>query len=293
MPIVREFARLTVEPTLQSLDHATIAPSAFHWLAEHASGGPSLPGIVALVSPRTLRVLNYVGVVETPCGTRIEILPKYTQSDEEVEDARRLLVSMVMEALRLKPRQGTMSEISTFKLPLPEWLASRFLQEASDLIHRGLRQSYQRVHAREPLLRGSLDVVRQIRSGPASAHLLSFQHDIFSFDRPENRLLRSAIELILRSTRLSDNWRLARELSTTMVDIPESTDLSADFRQWSKDRLMADYSTIRTLCELILLRRTPFAVAGAHRGLSMLLPMERLFELYVLASLRRAAPESV
>jgi 5-methylcytosine-specific restriction enzyme subunit McrC len=293
MPIVREFARLTVEPTLQSLDQATITPSAFHWLAEHGSGGPSSPGIVRLEGPKTLRVLNYVGVVETPCGTHIEILPKYTQSGEDVESARRLLVNMVVEALRLKPRQGTMSEISTFKLPLPEWLASRFLQEASDLIHRGLRQSYQRVQAREPLLRGALDVVRQIRSGPASAHLLSFQHDIFSFDRPENRLLRSAIELILRSTRVSDNWRLARELSTTMVDIPETTDLSADFRRWSKDRLMADYSTIKTLCELILLRRTPFALSGAHRGLSMLLPMERLFELYVLASLRKAAPSSM
>ncbi|WP_354134795.1 McrC family protein [Bradyrhizobium sp. S3.9.1] len=238
-------------------------------------------------------MLNYVGVVETPCGTQIEILPKYTQSGDEIEGARRLLVSMVMEALRLKPRHGAMSEISAFQLPLPEWLASRFLQEASDLIHRGLRQSYQRVQAREPLLRGALDVVRQIRSGPASAHLLSFQHDIFTFDRPENRLLRSAIELILRSTRVSNNWRLARELSTTMADIPETTDLRTDLRRWSKDRLMADYSTIRTLCELILLGRTPFAISGAHRGLSMLLPMERLFELYVLASLRKAAPSSM
>lgn len=34
--------------------------------------------------------------------------------------------------------------------------------------------------------------------------------------------MRSPIELILRSTRVSD-WRLARELSTTMVDIPETT----------------------------------------------------------------------
>lgn len=78
-----------------------------------------------------------------------------------------------------------------------------------------------------------------------------------------------------------------------MVDIPETTDLSADLRRWSKDRLMADYSTIRTLCELILLRRTPFALSGAHRGLSMLLPMERLFELFVRASLRKAAPSSM
>lgn len=293
MPIVREFARLTVDLAPGSLDCATIPPSAFHWLAEHARGTPSSAGLVSLEGPRTLKVLNYVGVLETPCGTRIEILPKYSEADESIEDARHLLVNMVMEALRLKPRRGTMSEISTFKLPLPEWLASRFLQEASDLLRRGLRQSYLWVHAREPFLRGALDVARQIRSGPASAHLFCFQHDTFSFDRPENRLIRSAVALILRSTRSSDNWRLASELSTTITDIPESSEFSADFGRWSSSRLMADYATIKTLCELILLRRTPFAIAGPHRGLSMLFPMERLFENYVAVSLQKVAPKSM
>jgi 5-methylcytosine-specific restriction enzyme subunit McrC len=56
---------------------------------------------------------------------------------------------------------------------------------------------------------------------------------------------------------------------------------------------MADYATTKSLCELILLHRTPFAIAGLHHGLSMLFPMERLFELYVLASLRKAAPSSM
>jgi 5-methylcytosine-specific restriction enzyme subunit McrC len=200
---------------------------------------------------------------------------------------------MVLEALQLKPRQGTMSEISTFKLPLPEWLASRFLQEASDLLRRGLRQEYRRVGAREVFMRGSLDVARQIRSGPASAHLLSFQHDMFLFDRPENRLIRSAIELVLTSTRSSDNWRSSRELCMTMAEVPESNDVRSDFERWSGDRLMADYAEIKTLCELVLLRRAPFAIAGLHHGLSMLFPMERLFERYVLASLRKAASSSM
>jgi 5-methylcytosine-specific restriction enzyme subunit McrC len=293
MPVVREFARLSLDPSPALLDHATIPSSAFQWLVEHARGGPLSPALVSLEGPRTLKVLNYVGVLETPCGTRIEIVPKYTEGGESVEDARHLLVSMVLEALQLKPRQGTMSEISTFKLPLPEWLASRFLQEASDLLRRGLRQEYRRVGAREVFMRGSLDVERQIRSGPASAHLLSFQHDVFSFDRAENRLIRSAIELILKSTRSSDNWRSARELCMTMAEVPESNNVRSDFTQWSGDRLMADYAEIKSLCELILLRQAPFAIVGLHQGLSMLFPMERLFEHYVLASLRKVAPSSM
>ena len=43
---------------------------------------PHRPGSMNLEGPRTLQVLNYVGVIETPCGTQIEILPKYTETEE-------------------------------------------------------------------------------------------------------------------------------------------------------------------------------------------------------------------
>ncbi len=290
MPIVREFARLTTDAVLPSLDQASIPVTAFHWLAENATQGGAGAAFVRLETPRVLRVLNYVGVIDTPCGTRIEILPKHSEESGSVSEARGLLVSMIIEALRLKPRTGTMSQIARFKLPLPEWLAARFLEEASELIRLGLRQAYRQVDARAPFLRGSLDVARQIRSGPGAAHLFNFRHDIFTFDRPENRLLRSAVELVLRSTRSSDSWRAARELSLILNDVPESRDISTDFGQWRTTRLIADYASIRPLCELLLLGRAPFAISGSDRGLSMLFPMERLFEAYVTASLRKAAP---
>ena len=290
MPTVREFARLTTDAVPQSLDQVTITQPAFNWLVEHARGGPSSLGLVSMDGPRSLRVLNFVGVLETPCGTRIEILPKFAVGEEEIGEARTLLVCMVAEALRLKPQPGQMSQISTFKLPLPEWLAYIFLEEVSNLVKRGLRQSYWQVEAQEPFLRGALDVSRQIRSGPAGAHLLAVRHDIFLFNRPENRLIRSALEFVLRSTHVSDSWRLARELSTLLATVPGSREINTDFRLWSSERLMADYAAIKPLCELILLRQTPFAIAGPYRGLSMLFPMERLFESYVLASLRKAAP---
>ncbi|RVN79990.1 hypothetical protein CN107_29775, partial [Sinorhizobium meliloti] len=42
---------------------------------------------------------------------------------------------------------------------------------------------------------------------------------------------------------------------------------------------------------LLLTHRLPFALAGDYRGMSMLFPMERLFERYVLSSLRMIAPD--
>lgn len=293
MPTVREFARLTTDVVAPTLDHVTISESAFRWLADHATQGVEGAGLVSFDSARSLKVANYVGVIDTPCGTRLEILPKYAVDEEDTAEARRLMVRMIAEALKLTPRIGSLAEIETFSVPLPEWLASQFLDEASLLIKRGLRQSYYRVDDRGPFLRGALDVPKQIRAGPAGAHLVAHRHDVYSFDRPENRLIRSAVEHVLRSTRVSDNWRRARELSILLSDVPASRSVSVDLSAWSPDRLMADYAAIKPLCELILLRQTPFAVSGRQEGFSMLFPMERLYENYVLASLRKAAPPGI
>lgn len=290
MLTIREFARLTLDGVTPSLDAATIAPSAFEWLARHGRDGGDAPSLVKMEGPRTLKVRNYVGVVETPCGTRIEILPKHIGGTDGPGRARGLLIKMISEALNLTPRIGGGASIEAFDLPMTEWLAARFLEKVLELAKRGPRQAYRLVETREPFLRGRLDVARQVRAAASGAHMFHITHDQFSLNRPENRLIRSALEHVARRTALNANWRLARELSTLFSDIPESQDVRADFRRWARDRGLADYADIKPLCELLLTHRLPFAVAGGYRGISMLFPMERLFERYVLTSLRMTAP---
>lgn len=290
MLTVREFARLTLDQATASLDLATIPASAFDWLCRHGRGRAETPALVKMEGPRTLQVRNYVGVIETPCGTRIEILPKHT-GKEEPSKARRLLVTMISEALNLKPRMGGGGTIEAFNLPMTEWLAATFLEEALEITRRGPRQDYRMVEARQPFLRGRLDIARQIRAAATGAHMFNIRHDEFSLNRPENRLIRSAIEHVARRTTSNDNWRLARELSILFGDVPESNDIGSDLKRWGRDRHLADYVTIRPVCELLLTHRLPFSVAGGYRGMSMLFPMERLFERYVLRSLRASVPD--
>ncbi|WP_241089975.1 McrC family protein, partial [Pseudomonas viridiflava] len=57
------------------------------------------------------------------------------------------------------------------------------------------------------------------------------------------------------------------------------------------DRLMAHYQPVKPWCELIIQQQTPLAVAGEWQGMSLLFPMERLFERYVAACLKDSLPE--
>jgi 5-methylcytosine-specific restriction enzyme subunit McrC len=50
---------------------------------------------------------------------------------------------------------------------------------------------------------------------------------------------------------------------------------------------MAHYQAIKPWCELILNKQMPIAVSGEWQGMSLLFPMEKLFEKYVERCLRQ------
>lgn len=288
---VREFATLTTLSGPSTLDRATIPASAFAWLADAAStSGEDGRRLVQVDGTSSLRVLNLVGVVRTPCGTQIEILPKHVDGPQEVAASRRLLIRLVAATVSVTPRITDPADLQLMNRPITEWMAQTFLRAVRVLLQRGLRSDYQRVEARERFLRGRLDVGRQLRGGHAAGVAFHVEHDVFTLDRPENRLIRLAVDRVALITRDGETWRLARELSTALSEIPPSENVQQDLARWSNDRLLAHYAPARPLCELILTNRTPFTTHGAHKALSMLFPMEKLFEAYVGRALRDRLP---
>lgn len=292
--VVREFATLTTANVVASLDQASVSESAFDWLcAEGARLRTSGAELIQFVDRRALRLDNYVGVIETPCGTSIEILPKHVDGPDAIPSARRVLRKMLLAAMDLRARETTEAGIDVFDAPIKEWIVERFLRALDRLVKRGIRFDYQRIEDEQRFLRGSLDVSRQIRQPPGRHHIFQIQHDVFEPDRPENRLIRSALEKVRKATQLSSNWRLAHELASFLFPIPASTNIAHDFRSWRTDRLTAHYREIKPWCSLILNEQVPLALAGAWRGPSLLFPMERLFECYVAICLRgRLLPEA-
>ncbi|QAU34914.1 McrC family protein [Janthinobacterium sp. 17J80-10] len=291
--VVREYARLTTDNVASTLDQATITPSAFDWLCNLAAGfGKGGATLLQIESRRWLRLDNHVGVVETPCGTLLEILPKHTEQAEEETAARSraLLIRMLEAALDLPVRNADRADIATFHHPLLEWVMRQFVLALDHQVKRGLRFDYRRMEEEQRFLRGQLDVVKQMRQPPGRAHIFHIRHDLFLPDRPENRLLKSALMRVCSSTRQPDTWRLAHELAGLLAEIPECKDTQADFRQWRHDRLMAHYQPVRPWCELVLGQHMPLTVRGATHGISLLFPMEKLFERYVEAGLRRQLP---
>lgn len=285
---IREYARLTTAEVEPTLDVAQLSQSAFDWLCElSASFNRNGATLLQVDGRHALKWDSYVGVVETPCGTRLEILPKHHEQEDCLVKSRQLLRKLIQQALQLKPREVSVASLELFDAPLSEWVMGQFLAELDLLVKRGVRFDYQRIEEEQRFLRGQLNVVAQMRQPPGRQHHFQIRHDVFLPDRAENRLLKLALELVAKNTQDAANWRLANELRAMLAEVPASRQVSQDLRVWSRDRLMAHYQAIKPWCELILNQQMPIAVSGEWRGMSLLFPMEKLFECYVEGWLRQ------
>lgn len=291
---VREHAWLCTEPVMPSLDCAQISSSAFDYLCQLSERFARSGARLAQVEGRQrLKLDNYVGVLQTPCGTVIEIVPKHHAEGGSLPEARALLRKLLLALLDVPAREVGPAALQLFDASLSEWVMQQFLQALDVLLGRGLRMDYVRVEDELPFLRGQLNLNAQLRQPPGKRHHFHVRHDVYGPDRPENRLLKLALERVRQSTQSPENWRMAQELSVRLYEVPASRQVAQDFRAWGTDRLLAHYRAVKPWCELILHQHMPLAISGEHQGLSLLFPMEKLFERYVARWLRRALPPGV
>lgn len=285
---VREYAWLGVDPGTHSLDYGKVSESAFGYLCRLSEDFSRTGARLAqLNGRRQLRLDNYVGVVRTPCGTTIEVLPKIHGASDSISASRELLRKLIGAALSLPVREVGEASLQSFEAPLSEWVIRQFLGHLELLVKRGVRFDYLTVEEELPYLRGRLNLDAQLRQPPGRAHRFQVRHDDYLADCPENRLLRKALDRCRRSTSDPENWRLAQELTFRLAEVTASTDQAADFLSWRDGRLMGHYRAVKPWCKLVLTREQPLAVFGATEGLSLLFPMQRLFEGYVAAWFRR------
>jgi 5-methylcytosine-specific restriction enzyme subunit McrC len=295
---VREYARLGTDtgtgPVMASLDRATLCRQDFDWLCEVGGSFRRSGAVLLQVENRQwLRLDNYVGVLDLPSGAQLEILPKHHEHGDDVERTRAMLRRMVQAALDLPTRDAGPASLALFDAPLSEWVIAQFLARLDALVKRGLRSDYRQVEEEQRYLRGQLDLPRQVRQMPGRQHLFHLRHDVFSLDRAENRLLRAALGVAAAHTAVPANWQLAHELLGRLASIEPARDVALDFKAWRHDRLMAHYAPLKPWCELLLHEWMPLASQGGWRGISMLFPMEKLFERYVESALARRLPSSV
>ena len=253
------------------------------------SDNPEIFRLISRAGHECIQARNYVGLVKTPAGTNIEILPKTLGEEESSAKARDLLLKMIAVASDLAIPEKDAS-LGSHEAPLIDALIKRFLDQTNDLVHKGLRRDYQRTASTRPYIRGRLNISKQMRQPVSKLETFHIEFDLYSIDTPENRLIKLALEKALKLSASSDNQRMAKELLPAFGQATYPNDIQHEFSRWRDRRDMVHYRPLKPWVELLLKNFSPMLYQGQWQGISMLFPMEQLFEKYVGFCLRKQLP---
>jgi 5-methylcytosine-specific restriction enzyme subunit McrC len=230
---------------------------------------------------KVLQVKNYVGVIFTPTGESVEVLPKTGKKSDDMDKVRQQLLFMLRYLETFRHLLTSDACIETQQMPLLEVFIAQFLQSVHHLVKRGLRSDYQSRQANLAFQKGKLLVAKQIRHNLVNQHHFYVEFDEYLQNRPANRLIRSALRKVVAYTRLARHQKWLRELDFAFADIPLSAVPAQDFQRVKLDRSMNEYRAPLAWAKLILDGMSPLSMQGTAPAPSLLFPMEQVFESYV------------
>jgi 5-methylcytosine-specific restriction enzyme subunit McrC len=210
------------------------------------------------------------------------VLPKVGKvvGSSDVE-ARKLLIDMLRCLRDFRHIQTDSAHLAATRMPLLEVFIEEFLRTVKHIVKRGLRGDYTARRDNLFALRGKLLMAAHLRQNLCRADRFFTEHDEFTTNRPENRLLHAALLRVLRLSSSSAHQRLARSLGFVFADVPVSETPHLDFQRVRLGRGMGYYADALAWARLILDEMSPMTGTGEHRAPSLLFPMEKVFEAFV------------
>ena len=233
---------------------------------------------------------NYVGIVTMKDGTTIEILPKiYSEIDNDETGVRtkKLLIEM-LKTLRDTPFKTLQtSNVNIEKMNIFEIFIKMFIDEMYFIVKRGLKCSYETVEENANFYKGKLKFTQQVKYNLAHKERNYVEYDVFSANRPENRLLKATLQYLYKHSTSSKNRNDIKTLLNSFAEIEASVDYKSDFSKYVPDRSMKDYTTALMWSKVFLAGKSFTSFAGSEVAVALLFPMETVFESYIATLLRK------
>lgn len=255
----------------------------------HPLGGDEGTGILG-DHHRLLTARQMVGVIAAP-GCSLEILPKIDPADGEGDAAiRHRLVGMLDVALGLDLGEGGSATMARQNENLLDILIRLFADRLLAEARRGLPRAYLPCRDDLPALRGRLDVVRQFTVHAVRPDRLACRYDALSPDIALMQIMKACVVVLRRHARAVETQRRLDELRFLLAEISSVKPQALPWASVRLDRANRRWATLYGLARLFLKRewQATHHDARAEQGITLLFPMNDLFEAYVAALAKRA-----
>lgn len=254
-----------------------------HALAERAAHRLKLPDTAVLTrTHRGLKAGQVVGILATP-GMTLEILPKIDGDNGEV---RRALIRMLAMTRELPVADGELASLDTQRHDLLELIIRLFADRLLAAVRRGMPRRYLAREEDLALLRGKLNVKRQLTHLAVRPDRLACRFDEFSEDTPLNRVFKAAVIRLSSIARSAANTRRLAEITARFECVYNTPNPLRELAQL--DRTNTAFHDLYRLARLFLAGDWQTTTGGRAEGFTLLFAMNRLFEEFIGQSLKRA-----
>ncbi|MFG2100521.1 McrC family protein [Micromonospora echinaurantiaca] len=167
-------------------------------------------------------------------------------------------------------------------------LAAALWRQTDRALRQGLLQGYRTVDDTSPVLRGRLRETAQLSRRAGLALPLEIRHDDYTVDIPENRILATAVDRMLRVPGVdAESRRMLRHLAARFVGVTRLR-TGAPVPAWHPTRLNQRLRIALRLAELVLGGTSVEAGRGGVLTNAFLLDMWRVYEDFLSVALRAA-----
>ncbi len=222
---------------------------------------------------------NYVGVIAMADGTVIEVLPKIANA--EINTAKMILLNMLRTVKELPFKSFLAANLDVSRLSIFEIFISMFISEVKSLLQKGLKSDYLLFQDNEKFLKGKLLFHKHIKHNLVHKERFFVEYHLYNIDRAENRIIKTTLEYLFRLSNFAKNKKEIRMLLNLFDDVSVSKNIEADFKKCSNGRDMKAYEQVLKWCEIFLQGNSFTNLRGKHLAVSLLFPMEKLFESYI------------
>ncbi|PKG48426.1 McrC family protein [Halomonas sp. MES3-P3E] len=236
---------------------------------------------------RRVKFTQFCGVVQVD-GLQMEVLPKLTPYQTEAQQ-RNTLLTMLAYAGDLVGVDTLGAGLATSQTTLLDLFISHFARLLERQLQQGLLRDYRDIDDTLDQVRGRIDLVRQQRENLFKPQRLACRYSELVADIPVNRLLHSALRLVIP---LCTSPLLAQQLHALRMRFGHVGTLAFQERGPAVDqlnRMQTRYASLVALAHLFLDGQFLDARSGSQQAFSLLFDMNRLFERYTANRLRPLA----
>lgn len=119
---------------------------------------------------KSIKVLNYVGVIQTKSGFTLEILPKI-YSNDNFDNIRKIFMKMLLKSRYIADYKTTgFANLKSFNNRLIEIFISMFIDEVFYILKKGLKSNYVNIENNYNFMKGSLLTSIHIKKNIVNKH---------------------------------------------------------------------------------------------------------------------------